>query len=288
MFLIPFATLIFVNCKIIMALKQSTNLRSKHSRKGDTATGDPTKFTTQFNLLKGSKYSELFTQFANNSNGFRLPRSFLKTQFTNSVRDRSVTLMLLAIVATFFGCNILAFCNNIVEILVDMSADGAASLNQITFEKSVEISNILISLNSATSIFIYIIFSSKFRQTLKIYLGLEKREENVPKKINYVAVTTAMAAHRALDISIIPNEIANHHQIKSTETVQHNFNKQSPHILRSVGAPVKQTQQGDDEEKRGLLCEHTDNSTIIQEETQTVPLNSISQMTITTSTDNEK
>ena len=40
--------------------------------------------------------------------------SLLKTN-GNSLRDRSVTLMLLAIVAIFLCCNCLAFCNNIYD-----------------------------------------------------------------------------------------------------------------------------------------------------------------------------
>jgi len=56
---------------------------------------------------------------------------FLKTQrkrFTNSTRDRSVTMMLLAIVALFLLCNGLAFCNSIVEsVMLLRDSDGESS-----------------------------------------------------------------------------------------------------------------------------------------------------------------
>ncbi|VDO46971.1 unnamed protein product [Onchocerca flexuosa] len=95
------------------------------------------------------------------------------TNFHSSTRDSSVTLMLLAIVAMFLTCNGLAFCNNIIEILIFVDKIDNSE-NESAFEKSVEIANILVSLNSSTSIFIYLIFSSKYRLIVKEYLGLKK------------------------------------------------------------------------------------------------------------------
>ncbi|CAI4229786.1 unnamed protein product [Auanema sp. JU1783] len=184
MFVIPFIALIIVNWKIIVALKESTRMRNLHSSR------------------------------KTNQSPLRNP-SLLKTN-GNSVRDRSVTLMLLAIVAIFLCCNCLAFCNNIYEIVRDATAaedismeastsnnteayDSASS--QDTFDFSVELSNILISLNSSSSMFVYLIFSSKYRSIIKHWLGLEKR-----KKVNGVALTTAMVAQKALELSILPDE----------------------------------------------------------------------------------
>ncbi|KAK0411590.1 hypothetical protein QR680_005731 [Steinernema hermaphroditum] len=206
MFVVPFFILIFVNYRIIMALKQSTNLRkfhvgsSKKKREAGAAEG-----LSQFRLLRQTKYSELFSMFSKlNSGGFG-PPSCIKQAHTSSVRDRSVTLMLLAIVAMFLGCNGLAFCNNIVEILIFVdSVQMENSGNTALFEKSVEIANTLVSLNSASSIFIYLVFSSKYRSIIKQWIGLEKRI-----KVNAVALTTAMAAQRALELSIIPDESMN-------------------------------------------------------------------------------
>jgi len=69
------------------------------------------------------------------------------------------------------------------------------------FEKSVEISNILITVNSSTSILVYFIFSSKYRNVIKSLFKLQERQ-----KINRVAITTAVAAHRAVELSLIPDE----------------------------------------------------------------------------------
>lgn len=57
------------------------------------------------------------------------------------------------------------------------------------FECSVELSNVLITLNSSTSTLVYLIFSTKYRLIVKAMLGLAKRE-----RLNRVAVTTAVAA----------------------------------------------------------------------------------------------
>ncbi|KIH58809.1 hypothetical protein ANCDUO_10976 [Ancylostoma duodenale] len=72
-----------------------------------------------FRLLKNAKYSEIFGKFGRL--GFNPLRSPGLSK-GGSVRDRSVTLMLLAIVAIFLCCNCLAFCNNIYEIVRDTRA----------------------------------------------------------------------------------------------------------------------------------------------------------------------
>jgi hypothetical protein len=91
------------------------------------------KILRQFHLLKDSKYSELFQSFSrmSDANVYQPTPLFLKPprkQFTNSTRDRSVTMMLLAIVALFLLCNGLAFCNSIVEsVMLLRDSDGESS-----------------------------------------------------------------------------------------------------------------------------------------------------------------
>ncbi|KHN72731.1 FMRFamide receptor [Toxocara canis] len=201
MFVIPFVTLIMVNCRIIVALRRSSNLRQQHSTA--SASGERAeRIMNQFRLLQKTKYSELFSTFMklNNSNALRTAPNSVSAANANSVRDRSVTLMLLAIVAMFLECNGLAFCNNIVEILIFVDKIDSKSSESL-FESSVEIANILVSLNSSTSILVYLIFSSKYRTIIKQFLGLEEN-----RKVNGVALTTAMVAHRAFELSIIPDE----------------------------------------------------------------------------------
>ena len=99
-----------------------------------------------------------------------------KNRFTNSWRDRSVTLMLLAIVALFLLCNGLAFCNGIMEsIMMIQNSEEDNDQDVQFFEKAVEVSNVLITLNSSTSTLVYIIFSSKYRLIFLAMLGFKKR-----------------------------------------------------------------------------------------------------------------
>ncbi|EPB68874.1 hypothetical protein ANCCEY_12038 [Ancylostoma ceylanicum] len=240
MFVIPFVTLIIVNWRIIVALKQSTRMRNRLSSQKSTQS---TSMINNFRLLKNAKYSELFGKFGRL--GFNPLRSPGLSK-GGSVRDRSVTLMLLAIVAIFLCCNCLAFCNNIYEIVRDTRAhiendsnstqsmltkDADASLldrSQDIFDFSVELSNILISLNSSSSIFVYLVFSSKYRSIIKHCLGLEKR-----KKINGVAITTAMVAQRALELSFLPDE-AEARRVKR-EGEERQYRKQRPpKLVRGV------------------------------------------------------
>ncbi|CAJ0960705.1 unnamed protein product, partial [Mesorhabditis belari] len=58
MFIIPFMTLIFVNCRILVALKQSKHLRNMHSSKKSTTSRS--MVMNQFRMLKNSKYADLF------------------------------------------------------------------------------------------------------------------------------------------------------------------------------------------------------------------------------------
>ncbi|WKY11748.1 hypothetical protein Q1695_003370 [Nippostrongylus brasiliensis] len=214
MFVVPFVTLIIVNWRIIVALKQSTRMRNRLS----SAKSTESRMIKNFRLLKNAKYSEIFGKFGRITlNPLRAPG----VTKTGSVRDRSVTLMLLAIVAIFLCCNCLAFCNNIYEIVRDARAridngntthveppstevnrtENVYPSSQDVFDFSVELSNILISLNSSSSIFVYMVFSSKYRSIIKHWLGLEKK-----KKVNGVAITTAIVAQRALELSFLPDE----------------------------------------------------------------------------------
>ncbi|PIO60335.1 hypothetical protein TELCIR_18170 [Teladorsagia circumcincta] len=110
-----------------------------------------------FRLLKNAKYSELFGKFGRLA--FNPIRGSGMTK-GGSVRDRSVTMMLLAIVGIFLCCNCLAFCNNIYEIVRDTRAHIESNVTHIEPSKS----------------------------------------------INGVAITTAMVAQRALELSFLPDE----------------------------------------------------------------------------------
>ncbi|KAK6753372.1 hypothetical protein RB195_012767 [Necator americanus] len=230
MFVVPFVTLIIVNWRIIVALKQSTRMRNRLSY-------HKTSMINNFRLLKNAKYSEIFSKFGR----FGLHPILSKG---GSVRDRSVTLMLLAIVAIFLCCNCLAFCNNIYEIVRDARAH-IGSMNNATqnipaknasnslldrsedlFDFSVELSNILISLNSSSSIFVYMIFSSKYRALIKHWLGFEKR-----KKLLGVAITTAVVAQRALELSFLPDEAEARLKRRETE-IEERKKRQSPKLTR--------------------------------------------------------
>ncbi|KAI6225184.1 FMRFamide receptor [Aphelenchoides fujianensis] len=211
LFIIPFTSLIYVNWKIIQALRQSSNLRTMHtySTKSEASPAGPhEQVLKQFRLLRSRPYSELFQTVSkiNNAGIFKPSSEVFKRKFTNGWRDRSITLLLLAVVAMFILCTGLAFWNSIVESILLFLSDAETPLDDgqmAAFEKSVEISNILITVNSSSSTFLYLVFSSKYRTIFMDVLRLKKRV-----KVNRVAVTTAaLAAQRAVELSLIPDEM---------------------------------------------------------------------------------
>ncbi|VDN56079.1 unnamed protein product [Dracunculus medinensis] len=64
-----------------------------------------------------------------------------------------ITVMLVAIISEFLLFNVLSFVNNIVELIFHSSY----------FQFLVELSTVLVNLNGATTIIIYLIFGSKYR-----------------------------------------------------------------------------------------------------------------------------
>ncbi|VDN23069.1 unnamed protein product [Gongylonema pulchrum] len=97
----------------------------------------------------------------------------------------------------FLTCNGLAFCNNIIEILIFVDKIDSRE-SESAFESSVEIANILVSLNSSTSILVYLIFSSKYRTIIKEYLGLKKAQKGYG-----IALTAAIAARQTFEFPFI-------------------------------------------------------------------------------------
>ncbi|KAM3717634.1 FMRFamide receptor [Dirofilaria immitis] len=210
MFIFPFLILIIVNTRIILALKHSSNMRALHtSRKSllSKINNSQKSNQNQMAVILNQSYASTALQFsATNFSNFRpmMPRvTKPTTSYHSSTRDSSVTLMLLAIVAMFLTCNGLAFCNNIIEILIFVDKIDSSE-NESAFEKSVEIANILVSLNSATSIFIYLIFSSKYRLIVKEYLGLKK----VHKAYGGALTATSIATRHTFEYPFFRDDLS--------------------------------------------------------------------------------
>ncbi|KAL7070539.1 hypothetical protein ACQ4LE_010207 [Meloidogyne hapla] len=256
MFIVPFGVLITVNWKMVQALRFSSQMRQRSY--STTRQSSNENIVRQLHLLRKSRHSEVFKTISKISYSSMLKPSseLFKPKFSNSTRDRSITMMLLAIVALFLLCNGLAFLNSIIESIMLFAGDDSKNIlsvapnlveqpvNELTsfnqnmttnhhrydstiyaeleedlnqlkwFECSVEISNVLITLNSSTSILVYLIFSSKYRLIFKSLFGLSKRQ-----KFNRVALTTAMAARRVVELSLIPEEVESRSRRKNTRAI---------------------------------------------------------------------
>lgn len=112
-------------------------------------------------------------------------------------------MMLLAVVAGFLAFNSLAFMNNILEILLtlDVLPEGFYSF----YTTLVEIGNLLVNVNSASTIFIYLCFGSKYRSIFLRYwrrvikLSARKKalsDTAVLNETTFLVVTTVVDAGR--------------------------------------------------------------------------------------------
>ncbi|KAK6039567.1 hypothetical protein COOONC_22928 [Cooperia oncophora] len=75
---------------------------------------------------------------------------------TNDRKENGVTVMLVAITSEFLLFNLLAFANNVLELT---GAYGHTQLETLL----VEVSALLVNINGASTIVIYLIFGSKYR-----------------------------------------------------------------------------------------------------------------------------
>lgn len=136
-------------------------------------------------------------------------RAHLSTQ---ELKEHNLATMLLVVVLVFFICNLLPLVVNIMELFVH------------TNEQVIQVSNLLVTINSSVNILIYCTFGKKFRTVfMQIFLG----KQPVP------CMNMTTTNHRGL----------NHHRgsngqsaINGTEIIPlnsfHHQQKSSPSVMR--------------------------------------------------------
>ncbi|PIC26110.1 hypothetical protein B9Z55_018787 [Caenorhabditis nigoni] len=155
MFFLPFAVLTYVNLRIIATLQQSYKMR-KAMTTSRTKRSDSTVPTDTI-ITKIDGYSAVVPVENGNS-----PASGIMMGGSNGgsvkyeKKENGVTVMLVAITTEFLLFNLIAFANNIIE------------LSNIRFFQDietllVELSTFLVNVNGASTIIIYLIFGSKYR-----------------------------------------------------------------------------------------------------------------------------
>ncbi|CAB3398313.1 unnamed protein product [Caenorhabditis bovis] len=152
MFFLPFTILTYVNLRIIATLQQSYKMRREmanvRSKRDSTVPAE-----TIITKLEG--YAPITSIETNCSN--------------NERKENGVTIMLVAITTEFLLFNLLAFANNIIELSNKRFFQEIETL-------LVELSTFLVNVNGASTIIVYLIFGSKYRNVfirlLRVYLGI--------------------------------------------------------------------------------------------------------------------
>ncbi|KAK5981167.1 FMRFamide receptor [Trichostrongylus colubriformis] len=155
MFFLPFAILTFVNLRIIGTLRKSYQMRRmmmRHPRKKQEGTPIAVDTVT---VSHSSTNAVSTAAVASNKTA----------NVSNDRKENGVTVMLVAITTEFLLFNLLAFANNILELT------GAYAHTQLE-TVLVEVSALLVNINGASTIVIYLIFGSKYRA---IFIQLLRR-----------------------------------------------------------------------------------------------------------------
>ncbi|KAK0409572.1 hypothetical protein QR680_004630 [Steinernema hermaphroditum] len=165
MFLVPFITLTIVNCRIISTLRNSTKLH-----RSMTYTKSKSK-ALQLSIPKRERFDKRSGSDISCSNGTVKSGEVIACQKANAERkEHGVTVMLVAIVTEFLIFNALAFANNILELYSEQSVASDY------YTALVETSTLMVNLNGATTIVIYLAFGSKYRSIfLKMFSKLYRR-----------------------------------------------------------------------------------------------------------------
>ncbi|WKY11826.1 hypothetical protein Q1695_003417 [Nippostrongylus brasiliensis] len=144
MFFLPFAILTFVNLRIIATLRSSYRMRrmmTMHPRKKQDGA-----VVAAESITLSQSTSHIVTMTANSVSG----------PANTDRKENGVTVMLVAITTEFLLFNLLAFANNVLELT---GAYGHSQLETLL----VEVSALLVNINGASTIVIYLIFGSKYR-----------------------------------------------------------------------------------------------------------------------------
>ncbi|CAJ0591539.1 unnamed protein product [Cylicocyclus nassatus] len=150
MFFLPFAALTFVNLRIIGTLKSSYKMRRM-------MTMLPKKKRDSKNLTIDTVAVSRADSSATNITTLLAPSSTNISHTPGSERkENGVTVMLVAITTEFLLFNLLAFANNVLELT---GAYGHSQLETLL----VEVAALLVNINGASTIIIYLIFGSKYR-----------------------------------------------------------------------------------------------------------------------------
>uniref|UniRef100_A0A914CIK9 G-protein coupled receptors family 1 profile domain-containing protein n=1 Tax=Acrobeloides nanus TaxID=290746 RepID=A0A914CIK9_9BILA len=182
MFMVPFVILTWVNYRIISTLKASKKLRRTMTQIQGHADSEKACFvqhsTNNNNHIASTIHNSnehrssivSLTKMAKITRKFSGP--YMKSGDANERKENGITIMLVAMVTGFLMFNLLAFINNILEFFEDYKQSELYTM-------LVETGTLLVNLNGAITIVIYMVFGSKYRA---IFLNAHKQKEHKYKQ----------------------------------------------------------------------------------------------------------
>ncbi|CAI4224666.1 unnamed protein product [Auanema sp. JU1783] len=199
MFFFPFAILTFVNLRIIGTLRNSYKMRRQmtmHPRKKKDVVPSTAETISSIN---GNNSSSVTTNVLIQQNG---TAHHSGSSQANDRKENGVTVMLVAITTEFLAFNLLAFANNILELT---GAFGQSALETLL----VEVSALLVNINGASTIIIYMIFSSKYRN---VFLRIVARIGTIfcgERKLSFLSGIQQFETTQLIDSKLDQNDTKN-------------------------------------------------------------------------------
>ncbi|GMR59481.1 hypothetical protein PMAYCL1PPCAC_29676, partial [Pristionchus mayeri] len=165
MFVLPFTILIFVNVKIVLTLRSSHRLRRQMTqRNGEKKIegGMKEKFKRNKLFKRNLSVTSEKDDFPSTGKSTTPNGSSAAIPVASGCKKESsqnISVMLLAITCQFLSFNLLAFIHNMIEL----TGSEEESKNEFAEPSFTELSTLLVNLNCASTIVIYLKFGSKYR-----------------------------------------------------------------------------------------------------------------------------
>ena len=170
MLVVPFAVLAVVNVKLMRALKMSSSTILTASKEPVVVADKEKEMPLSSNGivtstdLRGGRGAVVRTSVGSGNSGIGKLRRRGSGRVP-ALQERSMTTMLVAVVAVFLVCQALSIVDNVLATVVGDAAVTDPFINRLSI-----VSSLFVITNSATNFYLYCLFGQRFRRTFALVI----------------------------------------------------------------------------------------------------------------------